>query len=121
MADKVIRGIVKTLLYIFLVLLFVYIFVSARKVGYLVFADLPLDGPEYAKESILTVEEGEKLLDITKDMEKMGIINNAYVCAMSFRSLEGYKEIRPGEYVLKSSQKPSEILDILIHKEEKEE
>lgn len=118
MAEKVVRIIINALAGIFIVLLLFYLFVSMRQVGYLVFADLPLDGPEYAKESILTVTEDESLLDISKDLEKMGIVNNSRVFALSLRCMEGYKDIQPGEYIVKSSQKPSEILNMLIHKEE---
>ena len=121
MSDKLMRYLVKPLFYIFIVLLLVYFFVEMKKVGYLIFADQAKDQPEVASETVLTVEEEDSLVQIGKNLEKNNIIDNAYIFAAALRCSEGYDAIVPGEYVVKSSQKPSEILEELLQKEEKEE
>lgn len=121
MTDKVIRFVVKPLFYIFIALLLVYLFVQTRQYGYLVFSDQAKDSPETAKEMVLTVTEDESLLQIGKDLAKNEIVDNAYIFAAALRCSEGYKDIKAGEYVVSSAQKPSEILTVLTHKGEQEE
>ncbi|MBR0411461.1 MAG: endolytic transglycosylase MltG [Eubacterium sp.] len=120
MFDKVSHFLIKTLLFIFLLLLAVFLFRESEKTGYAVFADRPYDSSPAATESVITVREKEPLLDIAKDLERSGIVKNAYITAMAFRSMEGYDQIVPGEYIMKASMKPSEILKMLIHEEEEE-
>ena len=62
MIDKVLRFVVKTLFYIFIALLLVYLFVQMKHVGYQIFADQAKDSPEVAKEMVLTVTEEESAL-----------------------------------------------------------
>ena len=118
MTKKALHFLVKILFYIFVVLLLVYLFVQMRQFGYLVFADKAKDRPEVAREVVLTVEEGESLLDISKDLAKQDVVDNPYVFALALRCLEGYDKIQAGEYVIQSSQKPSDILKTLTGKEE---
>ena len=42
------------------------------------------------------VEEKESLLDIFKDLAEQGIVDNAYLFAISLRCMNGYENIRPG-------------------------
>lgn len=118
MTKKALQFLVKILFYIFVVLLLVYLFVQTRQFGYLVFADQAKDRPEVAKEIVLTVEEGDSLLDISRNLAKQEIVDDPYVFALALRCMEGYENIRSGEYVVQSSQKPSEILRILTVREE---
>lgn len=118
MTKKALRFLVKILFYIFVVLLLVYLFVQMRQFGYLVFADQSKDRPEVAKEIVLTVEEGESLLNISKELAKQKVVDDPYVFALSLRCMEGYEKIQAGEYIVNSSQKPSEILRVLTGKEE---
>lgn len=118
MIDKVLRFVVKTLFYIFIALLLVYLFVQMKHVGYQIFADQAKDSPEVAKEMVLTVSEDESLLEIGRDLANKDIVDNAYIFALALRFSEGYKNIQPGEYVVNSGQKPSEILAQLTHKGE---
>ena len=121
MFEKISRIVIKLLFLIFFVLLLIYLFHEAGRIGFSVFADKAYDSSETAVESVITVTEGEALLDIAKDLEKTGIVKNAYVTAMAFRTMEGYDQIRPGEYILKASMKPSKIMDMLTRKEEKQQ
>ena len=118
MTKQALDFLVKILFYIFVVLFLVYLFVQMRHFGYLIFADRAKDQPEIAKEVILTVEEGESLLSIAKDLAKQEVVENPYVFALSLRCQEGYEQIQAGEYVIQSSQKPSEILKTLTGEEE---
>lgn len=118
MIHKVLRFTVKTLLYIFIALLLVYLFVEMRQVGYRIFSDKAKDSPEVAQEMVLTVSEDESLLEIGRDLANKDIVDNAYIFALALRFSEGYKNIQPGEYVVNSGQKPSEILAQLTHKGE---
>lgn len=121
MIDKVLRFVVKTLFYIFIALLLVYLFVQMKHVGYQIFADQAKDSPEVAKEMVLTVTEDESLMEIGRDLAGKDIIENAYIFAAALRCSEGYQNIQPGEYVINSAQRPSEILATLTHIGEQEE
>ena len=46
------------------------------------------------------------------------IIENKWVFAISVRFMEGYDRIKEGDYIVKSTQKPSEILRLFINEEE---
>ena len=120
MAEKVLHVIIKILMYIFIVLLFILLCVRMSGVGRAIFADKPKDkNPQIASETVLVVEQGESLLEISKDLAEQGIVKNPYLFAISLRCMDGYQNIRPGEYQVSSSEKPSEILKQLTHEEEK--
>lgn len=119
MAEKVLHVIIKILMYIFIVLLFILLFVRMSGVGRAIFADKPKDkNPQIASETVLVVEQGESLLEISKDLAEQGIVKNPYLFAISLRCMDGIR-YRPGEYQVSSSEKPSEILKQLTHEEEK--
>ena len=68
MAEKVLHVIIKILMYIFIVLLFILLFVRMSGVGRAIFADKPKDkNPQIASETVLVVEQGESLLEISKE------------------------------------------------------
>lgn len=121
MLERVMHIIIKTLAYIFILLLFVLLFVRMRMSGFgrAIFEDKAKNKPQEARETVLVVEEKESLLDISKDLAEQGIVDNAYLFAISLRCMNGYENIRPGEYRVSSSTKPSDILKQLTHEEEK--
>lgn len=118
MADKALRIIVKVLAYTFVLLLLVYLFVQMRHMGYEIFSDDAKDTEAAAVEMVLTVSKGEGLLEIGKELARGEIIDNPYFFAAAMRCSEGYENIQPGEYVVNSAQKPSEILAVIAHKED---
>ena len=120
MFDRFLRFILKFVMFLLFAILLFYLFQRAYEIGYAVFADEPYKRPEMATESIITVREDESLLDIARDLERNGIVKNAYVTAIAFRTMEGYDRIRPGEYILKSSMKPSEIMKTFVGKDEED-
>lgn len=95
MIDKVLRFVVKTLFYIFIALLLVYLFVQMKHVGYQIFADQAKDSPEVAKEMVLTVTEEESLLSIGRDLARGDIIENPYIFAVAIRFSEDIRIFRP--------------------------
>ena len=119
MLERVMHIIIKTLAYIFILLLFVLLFVRMSGFGRAIFEGKAKDKPQEARETVLVVEEKESLLDISKDLAEQGIVDNAYLFAISLRCMNGYENIRPGEYRVSSSTKPSDILKQLTHEEEK--
>ena len=119
MVEKVMHIIIKILAYIFIILLFALLFVRMSGIGHTIFADKEKDKPQYAREAVLIVEEKESLLAISKDLAEQGIVDNPYLFAISLRCMDGYQNIRPGEYEISSSTKPSDILKQLTHEEEK--
>ena len=118
MLERVMHIIIKTLAYIFILLLFVLLFVRMSGFGRAIFEDKAKNKPQEARETVLVVEK-ESLLDISKDLAEQGIVDNAYLFAISLRCMNGYENIRPGEYRVSSSTKPSDILKQLTHEEEK--
>ena len=94
MAEKVLHVIIKILMYIFIVLLFILLFVRMSGVGRAIFADKPKDkNPQIASETVLVVEQGESLLEISKDLAEQGIVKNPYLFAISLRCMDGYQNI----------------------------
>ena len=92
MTKKALQFLVKILFYIFVVLLLVYLFVQTRQFGYLVFADQAKDRPEVAKEIVLTVEEGESLLDISRKLAKQKIYGQENMWCNLLRNLRKFYE-----------------------------
>lgn len=119
MAEKVMHVIIKILIYVFMILLFALLFVRLSGFGHDIFADEAKDSPQEARETMLVVEEKESILAISKDLAEQDIVGNPYLFAISLRCMDGYENIRPGEYKVSSSEKPSEILKHLTHEEEK--
>lgn len=119
MLEKVMHVIIRILAYIFIILLFVLLFVRMSGFGHAIFADEAKDSPQEARETVLVVEKKESLLTISKDLAEQGIVDNPYLFAISLRCMNGYENIRPGEYEISSSTKPSDILKQLTHEEEK--
>ena len=113
MLERVMHIIIKTLAYIFILLLFVLLFVRMSGFGRAIFEDKAKNKPQEARETVLVVEEKESHL------AEQGIVDNAYLFAISLRCMNGYENIRPGEYRVSSSTKPSDILKQLTHEEEK--
>ena len=111
MLERVMHIIIKTLAYIFILLLFVLLFVRMSGFGRAIFEDKAKNKPQEAIETVL--------VDISKDLAEQGIVDNAYLFAISLRCMNGYENIRPGEYRVSSSTKPSDILKQLTHEEEK--
>lgn len=65
-------------------------------IGRAIFEDKAKNKPQEARETVLVVEEKESLLDISKDLAEQGIVDNAYLFAISLRCMNGYENIRPG-------------------------
>ncbi len=118
MTGNIMRVILKILAYICIIFLFIYLFLQMSKIGCEIFADEAKDSPQEAVEAVIVVEKKESILQISKDLAEQKIIKNPYLFAISIRCMDCYQEIQSGEYKVKSSEKPSEILKQLIHEEE---
>lgn len=106
MAEKVLHVIIKILMYIFIVLLFILLFVRMSGVGRAIFADKPKDkNPQIASETVLVVEQGESLSEISKDLAEQGIVKDPYLFAISLAAWMD-TEYPAGEYQVSSSEKP---------------
>lgn len=115
------RIVIRILTYIFLILLFIWLFKQMSSIGYDIFADKAKDTLQESVETSITVGDGESILDIAKDLAEQDIVENPYLFAISLRCMENYTDIRPGEYKISSSEKPSEILKKLTHEEEQDQ
>lgn len=111
---------IKALSFIFVILLLVFLFKTCRTFGYKVFSDRAKDveGTAMVVHAYVHVDEGESLLEIGKDLEEKSIIRDRWIFAVSLRFMDDYDKIGAGDYELSSSMKPSEILQIMIRKEE---
>lgn len=120
MVKKALNFLIKILSLILIILLFIFLFKNARSFGYEVFSDQAKDQEESLNvvESSIHISEGESLLKIGTALEAKRIIENKWVFAISVRFMEGYDRIKEGDYIVKSTQKPSEILKLLINEEE---
>ncbi len=119
MTNKVLKVLIKILVFVFLCLLLVFVFSKVKKFGYDIFADRPYTSNQSSmKEAEIEIKEGESLSEIAKDLENKGIIKDHFVFELALRSMENVDKIKAGTYTVKSTLKPSEILDILTNKEE---
>lgn len=118
MKENAAKALLKIIIYIAALLLIAFVFMHMKHVGYTIMADEAKDAPQEAVETVLTVTERESILAIAKDLSEQDIIGNPYLFAVSLRCMEGYQNIKPGTYEVKSSEKPSDILKKLTHEEE---
>ncbi len=111
---------IKALALIFAILLLAFLFRTCRTFGYKVFSDRAKDveGTPMVVHAYIHVDEGESLLEIGKDLEEKSIIKDKWVFAASLRFMDDYDKIGAGDYELSSAMKPSEILQVMIRKEE---
>ena len=111
---------IKALALIFVILLLAFLFRTCRTFGYKVFSDRAKDveGTPMVVHAYIHVDEGESLLEIGKDLEEKSIIKDKWVFAASLRFMDDYDKIGAGDYELSSAMKPSEILQVMIRKEE---
>ena len=111
---------IKALAVIFVILLLAFLFRTCRTFGYKIFSDKAKDveGTPMVVHAYIHVDEGESLLKIGEDLEEKSIVRDKWVFAASLRFMDDYDKIGPGDYELSSSMKPSEILQVMIRKEE---
>ena len=64
---------------------------------------------------LLKMKRPERILEVGKDLESKGIIENAYYFDIAMRFEEKYSFLKPGTYEVSSAMKPSEILDVIAH------
>lgn len=115
---NLIVGFVKLLAAIFLILCLAYLFVMTREAGKEIFSDKAKNTEVGAVEAIVTVYENEDVLDLAKDLKTKNLINNEYYFAIFAKFSDDYENIRPGDYTLNSSMKPSELIKGMIPAEE---
>ncbi len=113
MVKKILRWVIRILLIILILLLLVYVFIFMRNCGYKIFSDEAKDKNGVAVEVILTVREDDSLMHISRELAQKDIVDNAYIFYFAARFSEDYTNIQPGDYMVSSSQKPSEILKTL--------
>ena len=107
----------------FLLLLFLLfkLFVFSRGFGYDIFSNQAKDSPEHAVESAITIRDKETLVEIGRDLKNKGIVNNAYIFALSAWTMDDHDKIVPGEYNINSAQRPSELIEIFAGESEEED
>ena len=116
MKNSAIKVIIKMLMYLLLIMFLIYIFILAKNIGYKIFSDQPKDSAgSYATTATIEVKEGETMLEVGRDLESKGIIENAYYFDIAMRFEEKYPYLKPGTYEVSSAMKPSEILDVIAH------
>ena len=120
MIKKGLLFIIKMLTLILVILLLIYLFKSCSSFGYKIFSDKAKDvaGTPTVVEAVVHISDGESLLQIGEDLEIKSVISNRYTFAIALRCMDDYDKIAEGDYVVDSSMKPSEILSVLISKEE---
>ena len=112
MTRKIISFFVWIIGFLLLVGLLSQLFLKTSGFGYEIFSNKAKDDPARAVESAITIRENESLIRIGKDLERKGIVRNAYVFAATLWTMDDRDRIVPGEYNVSSAQKPSEILKI---------
>ena len=122
MIKKALLICIKLLSLILIVLFLAYLFKNCRSFGYKVFSDKAKDvaGTPNVIEAVIHVDQGESLLEIGEDLENKSIISDKWVFAAAVRCMDDYNKIGEGDYVVNSSQKPSEILAAMTRQEEQE-
>lgn len=107
----------------FLLLLFLLfkLFIFTKGLGYDIFSNQAKDSPDHAVESAVTIRDNESLLEIGRDLKNKGIVDNAYIFALSAWTVDDHDKIAPGEYNINSAQKPSELIEVFTGEGDREE
>lgn len=103
------------------VIMCVYWFgIKAYEFGNAIFNVSPMDEMG-GKNVVVTITEGESVMDIAEGIEKMGLIEDKYVFTVQF-FLSGKKdEIIPGTYTFSTAMIPSEIIGVMTGGNQEEE
>ena len=115
------KGILRVLVYAFILLLIVFAGKKAYGYGYSVFDSHPMaESEEEAVEVTIVISEDESVLDIGKSLEEAGLIESASVFWMQERISDYHDQISPGTYVLNTHQDVEEMLAVMASTEAEE-
>ncbi len=89
--------------------------------GYSIFMDEAASGAAEGRTVEVTILEGSNARDIGKQLEGLGIIEDANIFYIQSLLAGNSKELKGGEYTLGTSMKPSEIMEILSEGPESQE
>lgn len=110
---QVVFGILNLLIRVsiaFLVVVYVYrMALATYHFGYMVFTDGAKEVTP-GRDITVSIEMDDSVMDIGKTLEKRGVIDDARLFFVQEYLSEYHKMIKPGNYTLNTSMRPSEIL-----------
>lgn len=105
-------GFFRTVLYIFVAVLIIWLGKVTYQFGYNVFNQQPMS-PGDGQEVTVVIKEDTSVYKIAKTLEKKGLVENALVFYVQ-EKLSNYKgKLRPGTYLLSTAYTPNRIMGIL--------
>lgn len=111
------RGTLKTLIYIFLLLVLVLAGKTAYDFGYDVFDQRPVASADNGKDITIEVKEGMNEKEIGELLIENGLIEESLSVFRAQVIFSGYRDmLKPGTYILNTSQTVDEMLEILSQK-----
>ena len=117
-----IKGVIRILIIIFLIVITVFLIRSAYRIGYDVTGTKPLSTQENAKDAMVIISADMSVRDIADLLKNKGLIDeDPYAFVLQERLSEYHDRIVPGTYVLNTSMTIDEMLKVMARDDEKEE
>lgn len=108
------RGILKTLIYICLLLLLVFAGKTAYDFGYDIFVQQPVASEENGQDITVEVTENMGVREIGEMLIENGVIDESLSVFQAQVVFSGFKDsLQPGTYILNTSQTVDEMIQIL--------
>ena len=111
------RGILKVLVYICLLLVLVFSGKTAYDFGYDIFNQQPVAKAGDGKEVTIEIKEGYSVKEVGELLIENGLIEERLSVFQAQVVFSGYKDaLKPGTYILNTSQTVDDMLEILSQK-----
>lgn len=116
-----IKGIVRMLVYVLVLLVIISFGKTAYGLGYEVFNQKLADEPEDAKSISVTITDEMSVMEIGELLQEKGLVEKPLVFWMQEKASDYRGEIKPGTYTLTTAQSIDEMLIIMAQADLEEE
>lgn len=107
------KGLIRLLIYVFVLVAIVYVGKTAYNFGYLVFDDTPMASEENGQEISVLIPEDTGVYDVGAILRDNGLIERPVIFWVQEKLSEYRGEIKPGTYILNTNQTVEEMIEIL--------
>lgn len=108
------KGVLRLLVYVCAVVVIIFAGKTAYSFGYLIFDDHPMaETEEEGQDVTVVVREDDGVYQVGETLEQRGLIERPVVFWMQERLSDYHGQMKPGTYLLNTSQNVEEMLAIL--------
>ena len=117
-----IKGVIRILILVFLIVIAIFLVRSAYSVGYDVTAAGPLNSEADAVETMVVIDKDMSVKDIADLLNSKGLIREeAYAFVIQEMISDHHDEIIPGTYVLSSAMSVEEMIAVMSRADKDQE